>query len=337
MNLFPDVVGQDKAKKKLSFLIEGYGSTGVMPHLMFVAPKGCGKTMIARAVAKNLLSKGAVKPKPFLEINCSTLKTVAQFEERILQPYMGMGRDVTILFDECSELPRELTMALLTILNPNKENKTVFNYGDNNYLIDFSKQSFMFATTESQTVFHALMDRCERVDLEEYTHANLGEIVSNSLQEIAFEEKTLKEVSTVLRGNARSAQKMANHIRQYLTLRQKNSFGDGEWKALTDAMGISPLGLSPIEIQVLRVLSQTKIGCTLTNIAAKLGLTRSCIQRDFESYLQKLNLMEIVVGGRRLTMRGHEYLRDLEPKAPVEQPKVVATWAANTPAIAKPC
>ena len=35
----------------------------------------------------------------------------------------------------------------------------------------------MFATTETQSVFHALMDRLERVDLEEYTLEEMLEIL----------------------------------------------------------------------------------------------------------------------------------------------------------------
>jgi Holliday junction resolvasome RuvABC ATP-dependent DNA helicase subunit len=339
--MFENIVGQEKAKKKLSFLLDGYTSTGIMPHLMFVAPKGCGKTTIAKAVAKNLLSRGYTpgKPKRFIEINCSTIKSVRQFIDQIVMPFF-MDREVTILFDECSELPRDMTMALLTILNPNKENKNIFCFDDNNFEFDFSRHTFMFATTESQTVFHALMDRCERIDLEEYTYDHLGEIVTSSLKDVPFEKKTLEEISTVLRGNARSAQKMANHIRQYLNLRKKSSFGAEDWGSLSDSIGILPLGLNPIEIQLLKVLEQVKGGCTLTNLAAKLSLTRSCIQRDFETYLQKLNLIEIVIGGRRLTNSGREYLKrlDLRPPTPVEEkkPKIVATWPASVPAT-MPC
>ena len=51
---FEGIVGQDVAKAKLSFLMKSYEATSILPHLMFVAPKGCGKTTLAKAVAKNL-------------------------------------------------------------------------------------------------------------------------------------------------------------------------------------------------------------------------------------------------------------------------------------------
>ena len=74
---FPDIIGQESAKRVLDFHIGGFKSTKVMPHLMFVAPKGCGKTTLAKAVARTL--KGIDDAKRYFEINCSTIKNVKQF------------------------------------------------------------------------------------------------------------------------------------------------------------------------------------------------------------------------------------------------------------------
>ena len=128
LQLFPDIVGQDRAKKKLAFFHRGYNASSIIPHLMFIAPKGCGKTTMAKAMAKQL--KGSDKPiKTFLEINCSTIKNLKQFFNQIVIPHVNQ-KECTILFDEASELPKDVTMALLTILNPNEENRTEFAFED---------------------------------------------------------------------------------------------------------------------------------------------------------------------------------------------------------------
>ena len=75
-------------------------------------------------------------------------------------------------------------------------------------------------------------------------------------------------------------------------------------------MSILPLGLNPIEVQVLRHLSEKK-DCSLTHLAAKTGLSKACLQRDFEMYLQKMNLMEITTAGRGITSKGQKYLEQL--------------------------
>ena len=74
-----------------------------------------------------------------------------------------------------AELPKDVTMALLTILESQQgSNRTSFSFEDYTVDFDFTRQSFMFATTEAQSIFHALMDRTERIDLEEYTYERIG-------------------------------------------------------------------------------------------------------------------------------------------------------------------
>ena len=234
---FENIVGQDAAKKKLNFFLGGYKATGIVPHLMFVAPKGCGKTTMAKAFGKQLLARHDEdrigRPKRFLEINCSTIKSVKQFFNQIVIPHIN-DKECTVLFDEASELPKDVTMALLTILNPNKENRTSFSYEDYVVDFDFSRQTFMFATTEAQQIFHALMDRTERVDLEDYTYDELGEIVKRVCEGKKFENDILPDVATVLRGNARAAQKMANNIDVYLDAKKSKKFTRADWDKLKD-------------------------------------------------------------------------------------------------------
>ncbi len=304
---FPDIIGQESAKRVLDFHIGGFKATKVMPHLMFVAPKGCGKTTLAKAVARTL--KGIDDAKRYFEINCSTIKNVKQFFNQLVIPLM-QDRDATILFDEASEIPKDVSMAMLTILNPNAENMTSFSFEDYTVDFDFSRLSFMFATTETQSVFHALMDRLERVDLEEYSIDEMGQIVAMNL-EIDIEPKTLRDIAGVLRGNARAAQKMAHKIVSYSKQNRVKRFNATHWKDLSKILNIFPLGLNVTEIQLLRILKDNK-DCSLTNLSAKTGISKQAVQRDFEIYLQKHSLMEITTAGRNITAKGLDYLKLLD-------------------------
>lgn len=304
--LFPDIVGQSNAKRVLDFFCRGYEKTSRIPHLMFVAPKGCGKTTMAKATARRL--KSINKDKKYFEINCSTLKNVKQFFNQIVIPYM-QDREATILFDECSEIPKDVTMALLTILNPNPDHQTSFSFEDYTVDFDFRQLSFMFATTETQSVFHALMDRLERVDLEEYSLSEMGEIVGMNL-DLKIEAKALENISSVLRGNARAAQKMAQKIESYCEMNDTKVFKDSDWKKLSNILSIFPLGLNTTEILLLNILKDNK-DCSLTNLAAKTGISKHAVQRDFEIYLQKHSLMDITTAGRNITAKGLDYLKKL--------------------------
>ena len=305
-NLFPDIIGQANAKRVLEFFCRGFEKTDIIPHLMFVAPKGCGKTTMTKATARRL--KEINSDKKYFEINCSTIKNVKQFFNQIVIP-LCQDRDATILFDECSEIPKDVSMALLTILNPNPDNMTSFTLEDYTVDFDFRRLSFMFATTETQSVFHALMDRLERVDLEEYSIEEMGKIVSLNL-DVNIEPKTLEDIASVLRGNARAAQKMAQKIESYCEMNDVKRFGESDWKKLSKILSIFPMGLNTTEILLLNILKDNK-DCSLTNLSAKTGISKQAVQRDFEIYLQKHSLMEITTAGRNITAKGLEYLKEL--------------------------
>ena len=302
---FPTVVGQERAKRKLSYLLDNWKSSNIMDNLMFVAPRGCGKTMLATLLATAM--KAIKSNKIGRVVNCASIKNLNQFINGTIIPYVH-DKDCTILLDEASELPRDVEMALLTILNPNPENRNVFSYEDYTINFDFRRQTFLLATTEAHKVFHALMDRLNRVDLEEYKSDHLAEIISRNLVNAKFEPDVLEEISTVLRGNARQAQRMANQIRNHLIKKKSKQFSRSDWDKMKHHLGIRPLGLNENEILCLRALAEKKAS-SLTCISAKLGMSKEVIQRDIELYLQKLNLMEISTDGRSVTVRGQKYLQ----------------------------
>ena len=302
---FSNVVGQDAAKKRLNFFLQSYRNDGIVPHVMLVAPKGAGKTLMAKSFARNLLFNG--KPKPLLEINCAAIKNLASFINDIAATHC-VDENITLFMDECSELPKDVTMSLLTMLNPNKDNMNVFNYKDFSWAVDFRKITFLFATTEAQDIFHALMDRCERIDLQEYTHEELAEIVKIAAEDIKFSNDNLvKEIASTLRGSGREAFKMARKLSDYCKNRKKKTFNKKDWLILRQILDILPLGISRIELQLMRILLRERY-CRLTNLAAKMGLTRACVQKDGEIFLQRNDLIEIDPRGRTLTKGGKELL-----------------------------
>lgn len=307
---FGGVVGQASAKQKLNFYIDSYSKSHIIPNLLFAAPKGCGKTLMAYALAKELVKNGEVKPKRYLEVNCCTLKNVRKFFDELVIPHLN-DKDVTILFDEASEIPQDITMSLLTILNPNPTNRNTFSYDDYTVNFDFRRQTFMFATSEPHKMFHALMDRLDRIDLEEYTNDDLGKIIQLNLKDVNFDDGLLGSIATTLRGNARAAQKMAIKIRMYLEYvgnDSKLTFKD--WCGLKHTLGIFPLGLCHKEIEILRILNKHK-DVSLTRLGSKTGMTTESLRRDYELYLQKNDLMEISVTGRNITGKGRDYIKSL--------------------------
>jgi Holliday junction resolvasome RuvABC ATP-dependent DNA helicase subunit len=327
--LFDKIIGQEAAKKKIFFYLNSYLHTGIFPNIIITAPKGQGKTTLAKEIARGLPlldengkvvmepdpknpEKTRVARKTFVEINCTVVKSVPWFIENVLVKFAG--KKVTFFFDEASEIKDEVEKALLSMLNPNPENKNVFVYQDYVCDIDFRDMTFIFATSEPQSVFHALIDRLKRIDLEEYTPSDLAKIVQRGAKEVKFEDVALENVATVLRGNARAAQMMAEEVMAFL--RGRTAFNSKDWKNMREQLGIYPLGLNSGEISILRHLRASSEGVSLTALAAKTGFTRQALQRDYEMHLQKHGLMDIQTTGRIITIKGRDYLDMLEGKKP---------------------
>ena len=79
---FENLVGQHQIKRKLNFYIDVHKKTGVVPFLNFIGARGLGKTAYAREFANNLTNANGQRKK-FIEINSSTIKSLAQFLDQI--------------------------------------------------------------------------------------------------------------------------------------------------------------------------------------------------------------------------------------------------------------
>lgn len=301
---FPEVIGQASAKKKLSFLLDNYNRSKHVPNILFNAPKGSGKTLLAHKMGKNL-------KKNFVEINCASVKNLKQFCETFLLPTV-VDKDVTIHMDEASELPKDVEMALLTILNPNDTQKTAFSYEEFQFDFDFRRQSWLFSTTEAHQIFPALKDRLKRIDLQAYSQQDLQGILALQLNKakVKFDNKVLPDIASVLRGNARQAVSMSNDIASFM-FEKDQKFTLDHWKEMRDALDILPLGISPGELHLLRLIA-SRSGSTVTQLSSETGMTRASLQRDGELFLMQHGLMDVRAQSlRHATAKGLRLLEEV--------------------------
>lgn len=297
---FEKLVGQKQIKSKLNFYIDVYKRTKVVPFLNFIGARGLGKTAYAREFSNYLTNSMGVKKK-FIEINSSTIKSVSQFLEQVFVPHI-QDKEVVVLFDECHALPDSLIYTLLTVLNTEKSPVRKYQAGDEEYVFDFSKHHFLFATTESQELFPPLRDRLTVVEFADYSINDLKEIFKSYLPEYTFTEEALQLIAETSRGNARSCILRAKEIQDYCKAYSVQHIDKNRIHKLFNILGILPQGLNRIEWQILRILKRDGFS-SLASLAAKTGLSRSSIQRDHEMYLLRKGFITIE-GLRKITSSG---------------------------------
>lgn len=307
-----DIVGQKGPKGKFQFYFDSAKSGEPFPILMLIGQKGNGKTELMKSAAaklKDINSQANVEKKGML-VNAAAIKNLKQFWNSIVIPVLN-DRDVTLCIDEAHQLKDDVTAALLTITEPNESYKTSFTYDDFPVDFDLKRQTFMFATTEPQSVFHALMNRCQRVDLEPYSFEDLIKIMNIHCPGITFEKGVLDEVAPILRGNARTTVYMARDIKRMIKLNGHLHFTQKDWHKLSKTLDILPAGITRTELAVMRVIGSRQ-DSSLTRIAASLGMTSDSVRKDAEPYLLAQGFMEIGTGGRNITPKGAEFLKALE-------------------------
>lgn len=310
--IFPEIIGQESAKRKMGFLIESHKTNGFCRPVIFTGPKGQGKTKIAKSLASHLISKAGT-PKKFIHINCASLSTasVSSFIDNIYNIYVG-DNEVTLFFDEASALSSQITFALLTILDPDKVNVD-FAHGGQIFNFDLKKISWIFATSEPHKIFHALMDRFQKIDLKDYSKNELALIIEMNLKKanMSFDSEATIEAASVCRGNGRSAVGISESIITRLKTINNPHFTLQIWRDLYTSLGLFPLGLTEREIIVLKVLEKNGEGCSLTKLSACTGMTPSALRTFVETYLLQMGFIKVVIpNGRLITPLGKKYLTD---------------------------
>lgn len=299
--MFNNLIGQDHIKKSMQFYIESSKRGGAIPPMLLTGARGLGKTEYARVMAKEL-------KKPLLELNCSTIRNNAQFFEQVFIPVV-LNNEVTLLFDECHALPKDLQNTFLTVFNVEKGTRKSFEWDGGSMEFDFVKQTYLFATTEPDKIFVPLKDRFEEIDFRPYSGSELGDILKGRVDWVEFKDNVIPSITETLRGNARSAVKRAKQIALFCETKNNHKFGNKEWKELCGLLGITPNGLSNSEIQVLSVLKE-RGPSTLAMLSAVTGISRTALQRDIEMHLLRKGYMKIS-GNREITGEGCKALQKI--------------------------
>ena len=67
----------------------------------------------------------------------------------------------------------------------------------------------------------------------------------------------------------------------YCEAKNDKDYSKKDWKSMSHTLGIKPLGLSNIEIEILSILKE-RGNCSLQMLSAVTGMSRTAIQKEAE-------------------------------------------------------
>lgn len=314
-NIFPDVVGQRMALKRLKFIAEFQNKTGIFSPLMITGSRGSGKNKLSLSLAKTLKPTNSKdKHKNIIEVNCASIESEAEFFDQIVNRYISGGAEVSIILDEFHALSKtRLIDAFLSIWNIQDGYITKYLYGGVEYLFDISKVSWIILTSEPNEIPETLLSRLEIIQLEDLSVRDLSKIIQRNLGDISLEDGLAEKIASYGRGNGRESFKLSRRIKEYLSVNDKKELTAADWQDIKAQLNLREMGISNVEHKILRYLRDNG-DSSLTKLSSGLQLTGAATRGAFERYLLANNLIAIETGrGRCITNAGRRLL-ELNPE-----------------------
>ena len=294
-----DIIGQDDARKKLSFFVASHSPTTPIPTLLFTGSQGLGKSYMANKIA---IATG----REMVEVNCGTINTSKDFVEKIIFGKVLGNTPKTILLDEAHKLSPEVTTLLLTLLNPNERNVNLVSYSNLLIEYDFRKLNTILATTDAYKIFKPLLNRCVEVYFQLYSNDELYRILEHYLPDITI-SCDKEDLAYACRGRARDAFILSQNIKRYCLMEGIRTFDEAGWQNIKSIFNIHTYGLNTQEIKLMTEI-QNGGPISSGNIAIKMGVSIQNVESELEIRARELGFIENTQRGRILTDKGLAYL-----------------------------
>ena len=293
--MFDNIIGQDKAKKRLKFFTQaanqvsenGKSLQNLFEPVILLAPKGCGKTEMARQVCANLKDNQG-NPRTVLdEINGANLKSAKDFTQLLQR--MDEHEYCAVLIDEAHEMSKDIQTRLLTTFNVEDKAERYFSYKDEHYCINIKKHAFIFATTNPEKFLDPLMNRLRDVHLERYKDEEVLKIAhfmaeSKDLGDDKVDQKALNMLALQSRNSPRDCRQLVEELSCLQSIYDKKITMQ-DWVDHVYSQGMLPLGIKRGELDVLRSVSKHADGVQLSTISGEVGLDSKTISGALEPFL----------------------------------------------------
>ena len=134
--------------------------------------------------------------------------------------------------------------------------------------------------------------------------------MKNKVDWVDYKDGVMTSIVSCVKGNARSAIKLALKIQDWCNKNRISSMCHGEWAKMKAHFNILPFGLTNTEVQILRALHK-RGACSLQMLSAITGMSRQALQQEAENNLLRKGFMDID-GKRKITNKGTKILEQIK-------------------------
>lgn len=300
-------IGQQEAVKRFKVALDSsWNDTVRLPHMLFVGPPGCGKTMLASIAAKEMAVEMHERLAQVLNTPGALNGLLIQAEEKQI-----------IFLDELHELhPVNQTVLYRAMEN---SQVTVCGYGERTFNLELNNFTLIGATTDEHRLLPPLRDRFKVIlPFQHYDDDALAKIIiqRSRLQGLEIDVAIAPEIAQRSRGTPRLAIRLLESCHRFARSRGDNQITMEHFQATVELDGIDPLGLGPDEQRFIKYLTERRgEAVRLFTIEATLGIHRQTLSQVIEPFLLRRGLIDRKNEGRVITDRGIEHVEQLEALA----------------------
>ncbi len=286
--------------------------------IIFTGPASTGKTLFAKTIAESLRL-------PYVETSGTSLRTIEQLFNQInrVLETSGLRYDedgdyggsplrryppLVIFIDECHQLKRPVQDSLLTMTEPSRRDPSVLQ----DFAVDMSNVTFLFATTDIGLIAKPLKTRAREINLRPYEQEEIAEIIGRIYKGWSPDVRKLIAMSGRL--TPRIAKEKAKDLDR--VLKQDYSGQKPSESIVIEIMekewGQDRLGMTDRDKRYLTVIENAHGSIGGDNIAQQLGIELSEVENDIEPYMIRLGLIRKTQTGRELTEEGKRLIEGKE-------------------------
>lgn len=299
-----EYIGQDKIKHRLQVSLDAAKiRKEPLDHILLAGPPGLGKTTLAYVIAREMETSVHITSGPIIEKQgdlAAILTNVEQGEVLFIDEIHRLNRSIEEILYSAME---DYSLDIMIGKGPSARS----------IRIDLNHFTLIGATTRSGLLTSPLRNRFGMIlELDFYTPEELLNIVKRSatLLKMGISDEAAKVTAERARGTPRIANRLLKRIRDFATVKNKDSIDLQDTQEALDSLEIDEYGLDYMDRKILKILIDHYKGgpAGIRAIAAAAGIEPDTISEVYEPFLIQTGFLVRSHRGRNATLKAYQHL-----------------------------